>query len=159
MAICAYAQADIASLKARLDTCRVELSYKYDVAGPTSVKVSGSGHIVLDGKCYKAEGNGLSFICNGTTRWTVDQAAKEVYIENSAGTEEFLTDTSTGKSRVSDFKMEGNRARGSFLDPKSGNNLIFQLDEIKMTKSGIYSKEFEFDTSKLDKTWIITDLR
>jgi len=54
--------------------------YTYSAGG--QVPLSGSGTIKLQGDSFVMKGDGLEVYCDGTTRWTVDTAAEECYIED-----------------------------------------------------------------------------
>lgn len=53
--------------------------FSYSMGG--QVPLSGSGTITLQGDAFVMKGDGLEVYCDGTTRWTVDTAAEECYIE------------------------------------------------------------------------------
>ena len=68
-----------------------EVSFKYSFKVKSDVPLSGSGTAVLSGSSYKIDGNGLEIWCDGKTRWTVDRASCEVYIEAvEEGSSDFL---------------------------------------------------------------------
>ena len=92
-----------------------------------------NAEILAQGDCYYAESFGYKIYCDGNTRWTVDNENKEVYIEKAGGIKE-LADFI---HMVEDLQIK-------------------RLQELP--KSEDFSA-FTFDTSKLDKEWIITDLR
>ena len=60
------------------DAC-ASVGYTYSMSG--QVPLSGSGTIKLQGDTFIMKGDGLEVYCDGTTRWTVDTAAEECYIE------------------------------------------------------------------------------
>lgn len=76
-----YAAGDImADFSARLASSCASFDYTFSLK--TSATVTGSGSVTyVDGK-YKMLGNGLEVWSDGVSRWTVDHAAKEVYIES-----------------------------------------------------------------------------
>lgn len=45
------------------------------------IPVSGSGTLSFQDKAFSLSGNGMRIICDGSTRWTLDEEAKECYIE------------------------------------------------------------------------------
>ena len=115
----------------RLDSNRARISYRCTIDNGTAVNLSGI--ILLQGNCYYAEGNGLKIYCNGPTRWTVDEAEKEVYIENSDGIREVL------------------QYRDSITD--------FSISELRYMEYSEDLSAFIFDSSKLSSDWVVTDLR
>lgn len=115
----------------RLGQERVQLRYSCTVDSGTKLDISGT--LVAQGECYRAEGNGLVIISNGELRWTVDPAAKEVYIEHTSGVEEVLS------------------YRDSLVE--------LELSDVQYLPQTEDSSEFSFDCSALDGEWIVTDLR
>lgn len=118
-------------LLGRLDSQRARIGYSCTIDNGTPVRLSGI--ILLQGNCYYAEGNGLKIYCNGPTRWTVDEEEKEVYIENSDGIREVL------------------QYRDSLTD--------FSISELRYLDWSEDLSAFVFDTAKLSRDWIVTDLR
>ena len=110
---------------------RVNLSYSCTVDGYAPVELSGS--LLLQGNCYRAEGNGVEIYCDGSTRWTVDRAEKEVYIESSDGIREVMQYKDSLKTLT--------------------------LSELKYLPGSEDLSPFSFDTSLLDSSWLVTDLR
>ena len=75
----------------------------------------------------------MEVYCDGLTRWTVDIKSKEVYVEDAGGIEEVL----------------------SYRDSVSG----LKLSHIRYSELSDDLSAFTFDTSALDSSWIVTDLR
>ncbi len=113
------------------DGQRVSLSYSCTVDGPAPMQLS--GRLLLQGECYRAEGNGLEICCNGSTRWTVDREDKEVYIESSGGIREVLQYKESLKTLA--------------------------LNDLQYLPGSDDLSPFSFDVSALDSSWVITDLR
>ena len=111
---------------------RVSLRYRCSTDGLAPVELSGT--LLLQGNCYRAEGNGTEIYCDGSTRWTVDREDREVYIENSGGIREVMQyRDSIGSLDISEVRY--------------------------MTPSDDDTGEFRFDISSLDSSWVVTDLR
>lgn len=115
----------------RLETERVSLKYKIVLDSEPAVHLEGS--LTLEGNCYLAVGNGLEIYSDGSTRWTVDPEEKEVYIESSTGVKEAFA--------YSDSVKE------------------LKISEVQYSSAKGEVKSFRFDTSKLDSSWVVTDLR
>ena len=115
----------------RLQTERVSLKYKMVLDSDPAIHLEGS--LTLEGNCYLAVGNGLEIYSDGSTRWTVDPAEKEVYIERSTGVKEAFA--------YSDSVKE------------------LKISEVQYSSAKGEMKSFRFDTSKLDSSWVVTDLR
>ena len=87
----------------------------------------------MQGECYRAVGNGMEIYCDGATRWTVDPASKEVYIETAGGLEELLA----WKDSITELSVT----------------------EVKYLPLSDDLSAFRFDTESLDDAWVVTDLR
>lgn len=133
LSVCLMAQAsaqNISDLAAKLAECRIELSY--DCMVGTDAPVHFKGNLTAQGNCYHLTGNGMDIWCDGSTRWSMDVEAKELYIETSNGVEEVLAyQGAVSEISLSDIVITEN--------PDEGN--------------------FSFAVSGLDDSWVITDLR
>lgn len=121
----------VAEIASHLDTHRISLQYACTFTQDTPLKLS--GNLLIQGECYRAKGNGMEIYCDGTTRWTVDPASKEVYIETSGGLEELL--------------------------PYRDSLTELKLSEVKYQPLSEDLSVFVFDVSALDSSWVVTDLR
>ena len=121
----------VAEIASHLDDSRISLHYACTFTQDTPLKLSGT--LLIQGECYRARGNGMEIYCDGTTRWTVDPEAKEVYVETSGGLEELLL------------------YRDSLTELK--------LSDVKYQPLSEDLTAFVFDTAALDSSWIVTDLR
>lgn len=134
LAVCTAASAlaqtnSIDELRKLVETSCVTADYSFVM----QEKIHCSGTITVQQPCFKVSGNGMEIYCDGKSRWTVDREAKEVYIELTESPEEYLTYLSD----VSDLKISIVRT-----DPP-GDDL----------------RQFFFDVTALDSSWVITDLR
>ena len=67
---------DIEYLKTLIEGRRVSFDY---LLTPEVKQISKlEGKVLIDGECYHIWGNQLEIICDGVTKWSVDQAAKRV---------------------------------------------------------------------------------
>lgn len=129
ISLVAASQPELQELRKLLEGKRVTLDYSFVVDG----KVHYNGTATIQAPCFKAKGNGLEIYCDGTSRWTVDRESKEVYIETAEGPESYL----------------------SYLD---GVTDLKAMNPVKEAISDDITP-FIFDTSALDSSWVITDLR
>jgi hypothetical protein len=129
--LAAAAQSQIDALAAHLQTDRISLHYDCTYMEDLPVKLSGV--LLIQGECYRAAGNGMEIYCDGQTRWTVDPASKEVYIETAGG----IAELAAYRDALSELKITDLR----YL-PLS--------DDLS---------PFRFDTAGLDSGWVVTDLR
>lgn len=120
----------ISSLASKLSTCRIELSF--DCMVGTDMPVHFTGHLIAQGNCYHLTANGMDIWCDGSTRWSADMEAKDLYIETSNGVEEVLAyRDAISELSFSDVTVTEN--------PDKGN--------------------YAFDVAGLDDSWVVTDLR
>ncbi|MCQ2176538.1 MAG: hypothetical protein MJY41_01195 [Bacteroidales bacterium] len=132
----AFGQTELAqTLLGKLNTHKVSFSYSCTVN--LDVPMKSSGTITAQQNSYRLTTAGMDIYCDGTTRWTVDTATKEVYIENATGLREYLADTQRYLDNLSDIELS---------DVK-----VEPVD----TREGI----FRFDEKSLDSSWVVTDLR
>ena len=127
----AAAQPQLDQIAAHLQTDRISLHYACTYTEDTPVKLSGA--LLIQGDCYRAVGNGMEIYCDGATRWSVDPASKEVYIEPANGLEELL------------------EYRNALTELK--------ITELKYLPLSDDLSPFRFDTASLDDSWVVTDLR
>ena len=66
---------------ARAENSLVSFDYTMRLKG--SIPLTGNGSVVFKGDAYRVVGNGLELVCDGSTRCTADNAAKELYIESA----------------------------------------------------------------------------
>ena len=67
----------------------VHFSYVMDIRSDKA-PIKAEGDVCIEGKCFRMIGNGLENRCDGKKIWTVDENAKEVYIEKADNAENFL---------------------------------------------------------------------
>ncbi|MBR6874882.1 MAG: hypothetical protein IKN00_01150 [Bacteroidales bacterium] len=127
----AAAQPQLDQIAAHLQTDRISLHYDCTYTEDTPVKLTGT--LLIQGDCYRAVGNGMEIFCDGATRWSVDPASKEVYIEPANGLEELL------------------EYRNALTELK--------ITELKYLPLSDDLSPFRFDTAPLGPDWVVTDLR
>ena len=79
-ALSASAADDLRILATKIASSRVSFSYVYETARDGFV-MKGGGNAVVQGDAFRMEGNGLEIVSDGTTRWTADAEARELFIE------------------------------------------------------------------------------
>lgn len=121
----------------RLGDERVSLRYSCTIAGPDDIGIELEGTIVAQHNSYFASGAGLAIYCDGQARWTVDEQAREVYIEQATGVQEFLTDPA------------------GWLGTMSG----LSISEVAFTTASADEEAFRFDVTGLGDDWTVVDLR
>lgn len=170
---------------------RSVFDYSFVVKG--DFPLSGSGQLVIQDDAFVMTGDGLKIYCDGTTRWTVDTAAQECYIENVEGSADYEANPALLLSVVDkEFSLiktytqtwKGRKMTAALMEPKlKGGSLsqaVLYFDgkslqtisvtvhdgtETEISISGLKSSEpqsgksYSFDSSKLPKDYIVTDLR
>lgn len=99
------------------------------------IPVSGSGKLCFQDNAFSLSGNGLRIICDGSTRWTVDDEAKECYIETvESGSQDYeqnpallltaLDRAFTVSSAARASNLSGRSTTAVPLTPLKGNNYL-----------------------------------
>lgn len=159
-ALCLSATAQDAQTRLRQMLESGRISFKYHLSAPAAkLKWVKEGDAVIDGACYRIYGNELDIRCDGTTKWTVDEASLEVYIESSEGTVEFLANPAAYLDMMRDLKVDGSTVTGIFHEASQDADIYFRLDNIKTSPFSGSTDGFTVDTASLDKGWVVTDLR
>lgn len=122
----------------KLEYNSVSFDYAFEVK--TEVTVTGSGNAALSGDSYHMNGNGMEIWCDGKTRWTLDTAAKEAYIESVdddssdylANPVLFLSglDKAFKLTGISDVSFKGETVKALALEPA--------VDETKISSAVLY---------------------
>ena len=66
------------------------VSFHYTMRLKGSIPLTAEGDVVYKGEAYRAVGNGMELVSDGVTRWTADNAAKELYVENASDGDDML---------------------------------------------------------------------
>ena len=168
-------------------------SYVYSAGG--QLPLSGSGTVRLQDDAFIMKGDGLEVYCDGATRWTVDTAAEECYIEDvkdgGAGyeanpallvgavdkaftlkgtsqttfagqkvTQATLVPSSKG-GNITELRLMLTAAKkpaGLLVSTSDGNVITITVKDFAL-EPATSGEAFRFDTSKLNKNYLITDLR
>ena len=167
--------------------------FTYSMTG--QVPLNGSGTVRLQGDAFVMKGDGLEVYCDGATRWTVDTAAEECYIEavkpgsldyeanpallvgavdeafklkrtasstfnGSKVTEAVLTPKTTGGNitELSLMLATPDRPAGLLVRLDDGNVITVVVKDYELVAAGPV-EGFRLDTKKLNRNYIITDLR
>lgn len=133
----------------------ISCNYSYAFKGDFPIKNSGT--ILLHGKKYHINENGVETYCDGSTVWTVDRKAKELLISKAEGSIASRIEEFTGSIHI--FQYGGKTLSCTIINESQGINLDFRAENISISKAPSDSSVFVFDSSKLNSDWIITDLR
>ena len=146
----------LARAEALLEGSRISFSYTYELLEGLPVK--GSGAAVLQGNSYVLTEGSAGVFCNGTDRWTVDTAAKEVYIEAAGGEKDIFGNVAEVLRKFEDLRFDGKTLSGKATLP-DGRRVSCTATLLKRAPASSDTSFFVYDTSSLDSSWIITDLR
>ena len=151
------AQSDAAYVKDLLTNNRVSFDFALSSKGKAPLQMNGKA--VVDGECYRFQGNGIEVYCDGTTKWTVDQETKEVYIERSGGSSTFLDNPAVWIDNTKDLKVSKSAISGVWKDSTSESDFSFKFSSIVPSPLSGSLEGFSFDASSLGSEWVVTDLR
>ena len=161
--LCTWAQGGIPLLD-RVAGHRVGFHYTYMLSQKgADFKTITDGQVVVEDNAYILEGLGLKVISDGTTRWSMDEQAREMVIEK-VEKEDLFTNPALFIASYKDYldKIQVNSSGRNALD------VTLLLDED--TKARFLLKDIEFgerqgksdfsiDGKALDADYVITDLR
>lgn len=122
----AFADDPLEALASKVKNNHVSFSYSFNIS---SNSFTGSGHGQVEDGYYKIVSKGMSLYCDGKSRWTVDESAKEVVVEPvESNSSVFLTcpaallaDFDTYFSRVSNAsgRFDGKTVKIVTMTPKA----------------------------------------
>lgn len=162
-------------------------SFEYSFSTNASIKMTGSGKVLVQDTCFKVEGNGLEIWSDGESIWTIDRAGKEGIIEDvsdssmdMANPAQFLASAKTAftrqlttssmvvlvpkaKSEIKQIKLYIKDGENPVLTKvvattSDGTDTEFTIKNMKYSKKQSV-ESFVFDTKTLSSDFIITDLR
>lgn len=191
LVVSAFGQNIVSDFASSLKGHKASFDYSFSVKG--DLPLSGKGKVSLQGDAFTMTGNGLEVYCDGTTRWTVDTAAEECYIEGVDGEIDYeanpallvgAVDKAFTLKKTSTTTFKSKKVTAAYMEPKTkGTNfksviLYFSGSTLEgasitvtdgtvteIVVSGMRLSEpqakrtFSFDTKKLSKNYIVTDLR
>jgi hypothetical protein len=143
---------------------RVHFHYTYSLSqNGAPFRDITDGEVSLEGNAYVLEGLGLKVISNGTTRWSLDQEARELVIEKVVK-EDLFTNPALFIASYQDHmdSIKVNHASENSLD------VTLTLDndtQARFKLTGIVfgppqgKSDFSLDEKSLPSDYVITDLR
>ena len=150
-ALFAAAQALPQELQQQLSKHLVQADFSY--VSEADVTIQGEGKLSVQDSCYVLDLGVLKIYCDGKNRWTVDQDAKEVYIERVSGT---LAGAVAGYDIV-DAKGLSEGGLMVVVRGSDGTRITLTVPRMKMTAKA-EADQFRFSTSSLGGDWVINDL-
>lgn len=177
----AWSQGVVEGLASKVSSSTVSFDYSYLIK--IQLNMRGSGHITVQGDAFRMEGDGIVICCDGSTRWTADEEAKELIIESvEGGYSAFAVNPALMIGALdSAFTLTDNGGGSYTLIPKSETDiqllrLNFKGDKLysaSMTLSDGTIADFTISNMKfsapsspsffsypeVDSSWVVTDLR
>ena len=102
MATAAQEASLLGQLCAEIADTTVVMDYSYTLTA-SGVKSLGEGSLTVQDKSYVMQGNGLRIYCNAANMWVVDEAGKEIMIDNvSQEADSFLSNPALLLTNISD---------------------------------------------------------
>ena len=137
----------VESVKGRCVTTGYGFVYKEG-----DIPISGSGTLSFQDRAFRLSGNGMRIICDGTTRWTLDEEAKECYIETvDSGSPDYehnpalmlmaLDEAFSAPAAAKPSSLDGRSTSAVSLSPKgtipvwTGSRCIFSVTAVSTPSS------------------------
>ena len=163
LALTAMAQGGIPLLD-RVEGHRVQFHYTYSLSQKGSpYKEITDGDVTVEGNAYVLEGLGLKVVSNGSTRWSIDEEAKEMVIE-TVEKENLFTNPALFITSYRNYldkirvNAQGEDSLDVTLTLEDENKAHFVLSGIRfLPQQG--KSDFSVDGKLLEKSYVITDLR
>ena len=163
LALTAMAQGGIPLLD-RVEGHRVQFHYTYSLSQKGSpFKEITDGDVTVEGNAYVLEGLGLKVVSNGSTRWSIDEEAKEMVIE-TVEKENLFTNPALFITSYRNYldqirvNAQGVDSLDVTLTLEDDNKAHFVLSGIRfLPQQG--KSDFSVDGKSLEKSYVITDLR
>ena len=158
-----FAQERIALLD-RASGKRVSFDYSYSlIQKGVEGDVVTSGHVSVQGNAYRLDALGLEIVSDGTTRWMLDPAAKEVLIEAVDETD-LLTNPALlvldYRSHPGLLKLRAEGPDSLDVEVKLDDGMVAHLilTGIRFDEEGPLS-DYVLEPASLGKDYVVTDLR
>ena len=163
LGLSAWAQKSIALLD-RVEGHRVNFHYTYSLSQKgAAFKAVTDGDVVLEGNDYVLEGLGLKVISDGTTRWTLDEAAGEAVVEK-VEKEDIFTNPALFIASYKNY-MDKIRVNSQGSDSLDVTLTLDEETKARFVLKGIVfgelqgKSDFSIDEKSLSEKYLVTDLR
>lgn len=163
LGLSAWAQKSIALLD-RVEGHRVNFHYTYSLSQKgAAFKAVTDGDVVLEGNDYVLEGLGLKVISDGTTRWTLDEAAGEAVVEK-VEKEDLFTNPALFIASYKNY-MDKIRVNSQGSDSLDVTLTLDEETKARFVLKGIVfgelqgKSDFSVDEKSLSEKYLVTDLR
>lgn len=148
----------------RVQGQRVQFHYTYSLSQKDAAfKDVTDGDVTVEDNAYVLEGLGLRVVSNGSTRWSLDDQAREVVIEN-VEKEDLFTNPALF---ISSYRRYMDKIRVNAQGEDSLDVTLTLDDETRarfVLKGIVFGEpqgksDFSLDEKSLSKDYVITDLR
>ena len=143
---------------------RVNFHYTYSLArGGQSFKQVTDGNVIVEDNAYSLEGLGIKVVSDGVTRWSLDDAAREVLVE-TVEEGDLFTNPALFIASYRNYmdKIKVNAQGKDYLDVTltldEDTHARFVLKDIVFGERKEKS-DFSIDLKSLPEDYLVTDLR
>lgn len=141
---------------------RVQCSYTYSVSksGGAFSEVT-KGNLEVEDNAFRLDALGLRIVSDGTTRWTLDEDAREAVVE-AVQKEDITANPALLIGHYADYDLVVNASGKDFLDvtlvlDESTRARFFLQDIVFGERQG--KSDFSMDEKSLPDDYLLTDLR
>ncbi len=141
---------------------RVQCSYTYSVSknGGAFSEVT-KGNLEVEENAFRLDALGLRIVSDGTTRWTLDEDAREAVVE-AVQKEDITANPALLIGHYADYDLVVNASGKDFLDvtlvlDESTRARFFLQDIVFGERKG--KSDFSMDEKSLPDDYLLTDLR
>ena len=161
-AVSLHAQQDthLSALRTALAEKCVQLEARYKIT-MSQTRITGDAVIEVQGDAYVMKTEGMTVYCDGQTIWTVDEEAKEVYIEPVGTSDDMYSDNvllSLINSDSVEFSFNDNGVLSHMKvllpDSTSVSAEVMSFDTCNKKSVTFFQPQSEFGTD-----WVVTDMR
>ena len=136
-----------------------QLDCRFSYVIPGSVPLTGSGSVWMSGDCFRVETNGILVLCDGVSRWTVDEEAGEVYVESAEDIRNFLDNPSLLLRELESVRYSGGNLSGIYLYDDKTVELTFTSMKVSPSSNEKPFNPQEELKGYESKGFVLTDLR
>lgn len=139
---------------------KYELSCKFSYVTRGDIPVKGFGTVWICRDAFVIRGNGLVVLCDGKTRWTIDEEAQEIYAESSDDIKDFLDNPALLLQELDSVKETAEGITGVYyyedqvIDLKFSSMSLAPAETIKKS----FNPEVELK-DYVSKGFVLNDLR
>jgi len=137
-----------------------ELSCNLSYVTGDEIPVKGSGTVWICMDSFDVRTNGVIVLCDGKTRWTIDEEVKEIYAESSDDIRDFLDNPALLLQELSSVRETVDGISGVYY--YEGQKVSLKFTSMKLTPVSERRKSFNPESEMKDfisKGFVLNDLR